>query len=481
MHLKTNNIVKKIVDKYKSLPLALKASFWFTVVNFLQRGISMITTPAFTRLLSKYEYGMSNTFVAWQNVLFLVASLSLHKAMMNIFKDTEDFDSVASVVSSLSIIVSFVWVVFGVLFSGQLSVILGISQVLTVCLFLSFIPNAVINCWTVLKRYSFDYKPCVVQSLLTTIGSAVLGILCVVFISPSAEAKTVPLVLVNLVSGIVLYVLMMRRKPVVYNRHIWGFSLKFCLALLPHYLSEFVLQSSDKLMINVMCGNEDVAIYSIAYSVGSLITLVTSAINSTLIPYRYQRLKDQNYKQLAKISNQALGLVAICLVAIMFFAPEIIFIFGGNQYATAKSLVIPICLGVFFNFVFQAFSTVQEYYEKKSTVAIASILCAVTNIILNYIFIKKYGYQAAAYTTFVCYMLFSYLHYLFYRKVCRDVLENVDVYDIKGILLISAFMILSGVIISQIEQIIWVKYVFLMVMLALTMVCFKKFKEGKKK
>lgn len=48
--------MQKLVKKYTDLPIQVKASMWFFVCAFLQKGISFITTPIFTRLLSTSEY-----------------------------------------------------------------------------------------------------------------------------------------------------------------------------------------------------------------------------------------------------------------------------------------------------------------------------------------------------------------------------------------------------------------------------------------
>lgn len=454
-----SKLKSNLISKYRSLSLPLRAGFWFTLANFLQRGLTMITTPIFTRLLSKEQYGLASTYSAWQNVLTLVVTLSLYKSLLNLFKDYDNQDAVTTSVSTLSILISSIWVVLGILFSSQLSNVFGMSQALTMGLFISFIPQAIINCWAVRKRYQYAYKACIIQSLITVVGSTFFAAVCVIFISPTAESKILPSVIVSLIVAIILYFNMIKRSRAFYNKQIWVFSLGFCIALLPHYLSEFVLQSSDKLMINAMCGKEDVAVYSIAYSVGSLINLITNSLNSTLFPYRYQRLKDQNYKQLAKVSNEMLAFVGIVLLAIMLMASEIINFFGGKQYAEAQYLVIPICLGVYFNYVFQSFSTVQEFYERKVTIVIASISCAVLNIILNYIFIGLCGYQAAAYTTFFCYMLFSFVHYMFYRKVCREELDGAQIYNIKGVLIVSIAVVIGGLLIMRIIEFAVLRYI----------------------
>ncbi len=44
-----------ITSKYRSLSVQAKAALWFTICSFLQKGISFITVPIFTRLMSTEE------------------------------------------------------------------------------------------------------------------------------------------------------------------------------------------------------------------------------------------------------------------------------------------------------------------------------------------------------------------------------------------------------------------------------------------
>lgn len=77
-------------------------------------------------------------------------------------------------------------------------------------------------------------------------------------------------------------------------------------------------------------------------------------------------------------------------------------------------------------------------------VTIASILCAALNIILNLLLITKYGYKAAAYTTFICYLIFCIVHYLFYRKVCKECLEGKKIYNMRNIIILSVIVIICS-------------------------------------
>lgn len=451
-------MISRIINKYRCLSEPVKASLWFTICTFIQRGISLLTTPIFARLLSTEQYGVYSTYVSWENIFVLIVTLSLHKSLMNLFVKYDNYKDVLASVTALQLLLSFFWMILGIVFCNPLSGILRISPILVCCLFTYCFFQAIFQCWTLYKRYIYDYKISIIITVLLALGSSLLGVTFVALVSPTADARAASVVITYFVVGIFLCFDIFRKSKVFYWHDVWLFAIGFCLPLLPHYLSEFVLQSSDKIMINYMCGSEDVAIYSVAYSVGSLITIFTTAINSSFAPYQYQKTKSGEYKLLSKRANQVLVLIGFILVGIMMFSKEIVLVFGGYKYINSVSVIIPICLGAYFNYMFQLFARVQEYYERKLTVVIPSILCAILNLILNYIFIQIYGYQAAAYTTFVCYLSFCIIHYLFYKKLCNDILDGQELYDVKTLVLISISIIALGFIIFFVNQILWLKY-----------------------
>ena len=71
------SIITKGVNKYKHLPLVVKAALWYMICNFFQKGISTLTTPIFTRLMSTEQYGEFTLFTSWQSILLVIVSLKL--------------------------------------------------------------------------------------------------------------------------------------------------------------------------------------------------------------------------------------------------------------------------------------------------------------------------------------------------------------------------------------------------------------------
>ena len=116
---RTQNIVSQIKNKYIGMSVPVKAAFWFTVCNFLQRGISMITTPIFTRMLSTDEYGLYSTYLSWETVLAMVVTLSLYKAMMNLYVKYDNQEKILSALCGLELLLSLIWLGIGIIFSAE--------------------------------------------------------------------------------------------------------------------------------------------------------------------------------------------------------------------------------------------------------------------------------------------------------------------------------------------------------------------------
>ena len=131
--------LEMLINKYKNMSAPVKAAFWFTICSFLQRGISMITTPIFTRLLSTKDYGLYSTYLSWETVLLMLVTLSLYKAIMNLYVKYENQEAILSNICALELVLSLIWAVIGYIFRKQIGQLLGLSTVLVGCLFVTFI------------------------------------------------------------------------------------------------------------------------------------------------------------------------------------------------------------------------------------------------------------------------------------------------------------------------------------------------------
>jgi UDP-glucose 6-dehydrogenase len=73
-------------------------------------------------------------------------------------------------------------------------------------------------------------------------------------------------------------------KNIIFSPEFLRESKALNLPLIPHYLSNYILNQSDRVMIGRMVGNSQAAYYSVAYTISTVMVLITNAINSSLTP-----------------------------------------------------------------------------------------------------------------------------------------------------------------------------------------------------
>ena len=170
-----------------------------------------------------------------------------------------------------------------------------------------------------------------------------------------------------------------------------------------------------------------------------------------------------------------IGVLNLLLIGV---APEIIHIMTTPDYYSAIWVVPPIAVSSFFGFAYQLFVNIEFYHEKKFHVMVASIGVSILNIVLNAIFIPKYGFIAAGYTTVTSYIAFTFVHYLFMKHVCEQVGERTDIYDIRQLSIICLAMVISMLVFIFLYAISpWIRYCVILIMVILTIVYIKKNKN----
>ena len=441
-----------LTDK-KSADRPLKASIWFLICSFFQKAVAFITTPIFTRIMTEEAYGQYAVYTSWYNIILAVVSLNLAAGVYTrgLVKNEEDQDAFSSSLLGLSTVCVTLGVGVYLLFTKQINDMLGMSTFLMLMMFAEIFTSTVFQFWSNKERVNYRYVKLVIITALYVVLRPALAVLLMMSTEADkqVEARVLATVVVSVLLFTVLYIKMMVRGRKFFNKSYWIYALKFNLPLLPHYLSQIILNQSDKIMIDKMCGDAPAAYYSVAYSIAMVLLVLNSAINSTMNPWLYKAIKSERYARIGTISYAVLAIIAVMNFFVVAVAPELLMIMAPESYGAALWIIPPLTVSVYFIFLYSLFATFEYYYEKTHYVTIASVIGAVLNLVLNYVFIKKFGFIAAGYTTLVCYFVFVMMHYVFMRVVQRKYMGGVRVYDLRiillfgiGLLAVSALMML---------------------------------------
>ena len=432
-------MIKSLIGKYNALSVQLKATIWFFVCSVLQRGISVITTPIFTRLLSTEEYGQFSVFNSWLTIAQIVVTLQLAGGVytMGIVKFKEEEKVFTSSLQGLNLVLCLAWTGVYWIFRDFWNQLFSLTTVQMLAMLLMIWSTAAFSFWMTTQRNQYRYHLLVAVTLAVSVAKPVIGILFVVNADDKVTARILGLALVEVIAYSGFFFMQVCRGKKFYSGKFWRYAIAFNLPLLPHYLSNAILGSSDRIMIQRMVGVSAAGIYSLAYSISQIMTMVNEALNKTMSPWLYQKIREKNYAAIPKVVYPSLILIAAANLALIAIAPEAVAIFAPPEYQEAIYVIPPVAMSVFATYLYLCFAPFEFYYEKRIWTTIGTLTSAAANIILNYIFIQLCGYQAAGYTTLVCYLVNSFMHYFFMRKVCKVYLDDLKPYNLRTLLLIT--------------------------------------------
>lgn len=410
MWLKTNT------EKYKKVPLAAKVSFWFFFCSVIQKGITMLTIPVITRMLSTSEYGVYSVFNSYGNILTTIVTLNVAGNSYNVgmkkYKGRKQ-QYTSSVAGLMNLVIAAALGLFWIIRDG-VSQITGLGTTAYLLMFVWIYGQGMTNLWLVSNRYDFKYRLIVVGTLFIAVSTPILKIFLINCFQKTGVDKSlgailglvIPVTAVGLIAGIGMFA----RGKCFYKKEFWKFAIVFNIPLIPYYLSQNILNQADRIMIERMDSASSAGIYSVAYSLAMAVSIINAAVNSSFIPWQFQAIEKGEQRRVAKLVDVMMVIVAVCHLLVIFTAPEIMRIFAAKEYYAAIYVIPPVTVGVLVIWLTQIFINVEFYYEKNKHIAISSCVSAGLNVFLNAAAIPRFGYLAAGYTTLICYLANMVFH-----------------------------------------------------------------------
>lgn len=439
-----------IVERYKEIPLRVRASMWFFICSVLQKLISVISTTVFTRAMCTADYGLISIYNSWTDILILIASLNLNVGCFNVgmtrYEDRRD-----SWVSSLQILslisVSIFTIVFLSTF-GLWEVWVDLPFVICCVMAVTFFFNPAINLWTAKQRYTSSYKKLAVVTIAFSLCNLLLPLVMVLTSDNKGEAKIVASAVVSVVFGTVLLVSNIKsaRGEKLFDRSFSSFAFKYNLQMMPAFISTSFMSQIDRIMIDRMIGRDAAAVYSVAYNVAYMISIVSGAVNATYNPWLMQKVKNKNFNRVNEIGIAISVALLFVIEGFIFLAPVVVKILAPSEYYEAIYIIPAVAGSTFFTLIYGMYSPVPQYKLKIASLASINVIAGIVNVLLNYIAIGRWGYVAAGYTTYISYLIYGFGTAIFSMYLLRKSGIKEKIYNVKLLTIMVLVLTLSTVI-----------------------------------
>ena len=449
---------------------AVKAGIYYFICQLIVSGLSFISTPIFSRLMDKTSYGLFSNFAAWESILLPIVSLNLKQS---ISKSKYDFPETNDtfISSILALSSSILFVIYIIIEFNQAFFIkffnMDIRYIRILFFYLLLAPA--FQYQQLQFRMFNKYKLFVFYSVLSALCRMVLSVILVTFMEDKFAGRIYGYIIPAVIIYFIIYIHIWKRGKKVLPEHC-KYALKISIPMIPSTLSASLLASSDQIMITEFCGSNQTALYVVAYSVSSIASVIWGAMNNAWGPWIYDKLNEEKFSDIKDASRKFQWGYAFIMSFIMLVEPEIVLIMGGESFAEAIWVMPPVVLAIICQFYYSLYFNVEYFYGKTYIISFGTILAAIINIILNLIFIPRFGYIAAAYTTLVGYLIMLLYHFF----IVNVLLKKIYIYDNKIFFKTLLLLAIIQVIVAFLYLKIVIRYIFIFIYLSCVFMFFIK-------
>ena len=399
-----------------------KATTFYLFGTLFGQGMSFFTVPIFTRILSTNDYGIVTTYMSWVSILGMFMGFALFMGLRAAFIDyREKIDDFFS-----TIILFTLFIFFGVsiiIIGGIILFHINLSLALVfMCLVHSF-ASAVIQDYSMYLMMQYRYKARTALMVLPNLFSIIFSTLAIVFVLKTDlyMGRIVPTAAVTFTFALILMVLIFKKGKFNINKEYLKYGIAVSAPLILHGISLNILSQSDRTMITWLANASQTGIYSLVYNFSMIATVIMTALEGVWVPWFLLKLQERKIDAINTLAKDYVNLMTYVMVCLILVAPEILKLLASKQYWEGISIIPPIVLANYVIFLYTLYVNVEHFYKKTVYITYNTVIAATCNLILNYIFIPKYGYVAAAYTTIISYVLSLVLHSRYAKRLEPDI------------------------------------------------------------
>ena len=452
---------------------AIKSASWYVISNLILKALSFITAPIFTHILTPAEYGGVSSFFAWKSIIAVFVGLGLDYTIGRAKIDFKDaFDKYLSSLQSLMIFAGIIiFCVISFIAKKCFGFFMDYSIYLIFLMVLYAISQSIISLFQSKLRFEYKYWGNIFIAFFTVLSSTGLSLFFIFFLMKTDKSlgRIFGIVFPSIFLSLFCFLSLLGKGKKLVDLTIWKYALIFSLPMIPHGLSMIILEQMDRLMIVKYVGMEEAGLYSYAYTFATILGLFVNSLMNGWQPWFFENFDKGNKDKINNSVDMLLFLLLVFLTVFVCCIPELMMLMGREEFWSAKYVAIPVIVGCFFQFLYTVFVQIELYNKKTFIISIGSISAALCNLILNYIFIPKYGYVAAGYTTLISYFMLMIYHFF----ICKVVFRT-KIFSLITVAKYSCFILFIAIIYALLYRLsFFYKYIFCFLLIILELLVYK--------
>lgn len=398
----------------------------------------VLLTPFYTRVFDRASYGIITELYAYVVFLLVILTYGMETGYFRFASNSKDRGKIYTTVLSALFLSSTAFILVVMFSAGPIGSLLGYADHPEYIRWLALIVG--VDAFTAIPfaRIRLNNQPgkYAIIRIVEVSVNIILNLFFLWYCPNHPDSQLVSLLYNEqigvgyvLISNMVatLFKLLLLSGEIVsafrfsFNASILRKILKYSYPLLVAGLAGTVNEALDRILLKHLIPAEQLpmeqlGIYGANFKLAVLMTLFVQMFKYAAEPFFFSRSGEKNAKQLyADVMNFFVGAGLIIFLMVTLYM-EYFVLFIGKGFREGGQIVPIILLanlvmGIFFNL-----SIWYKLSNKTMYGAVLVIIGALVTVVVNVVFIPRYGYVASAWAHLLCYSLMVLLSYLWSRK-----------------------------------------------------------------
>ena len=383
------------------------------------------------------DYGDVSLIFAYFVLFNVLLAYGMETAFFRFLNSEQKKKSVLSTSAISLVLTSILVLVIGYFFRGQVSRITHIdADYIVLVLWILFFDALVIIPFAYLRAMGKPIKYTVLK-LLNVVLNLGLNVVLLLFLKSWAESSTFwttfyrpnfevhYIFIANLVaSGVTFLTLISFYFKLNYNfdAKLWKQMLRYAFPVLIAGIAFSINETFDRILLERLLpdnlAKDAIGTYSACYKLALFMMLFATAYRLGIEPFFFSNAKAKDAKaNYAKILEFFVIFGALILLTVVVFVDILKLILIPNEAYWEAMTVVPILLLAYlFLGVYHNLSVWYKITDRTKFGAYISIFGALITLLINTIFIPKFGYMASAIATLFAYTAMALTSYILGKK-----------------------------------------------------------------
>lgn len=380
----------------------------YAIGVFLNKMVSIIMLPIYTRFLTPKDYGTIELLTMTTDVFGMLVGLGITTAIFRYYYKYETDEERKKIISTATMLLIAFYLMasnVGYFLSSPLSeLILDGSKeanfyfklIFTIFFFQSFIEVPLVFIKAQQRPYFF-----VIINTSKLIVQISLNIYFIVFLKMHVLGVLYSTLISFVIFGSILIVYTFKTVGFKFTYDIAVSMIKFGAPFIITNICDFVLTFSDRYFLKAYTSLTTVGIYSLGYKLGFVLwAFAVMPFMNIWGPQRFEIVKNENNKIINHKVFFAFNLFVISIALLLsLFSQDLFRIMSASTFWEAYKIVPLIMLA----YILQAWTSFVNfgvlYTEKTIYIAIGTLSAAIVIVVFSFFLIPKYGMNGAALAT----------------------------------------------------------------------------------